>query len=133
VWNTDYDCYCGDTYSVGKYKSITPSLKFQYNSGKKPGKGLILGVGLGSMFAKDRGTEQTYKLNAETDRYEVGSEIRRGKWDFNSIAPSFTVGAGFRLLRVPITLQANYYWANTTEGWMIAAGGLGVKVGLSRK
>jgi hypothetical protein len=132
-WNTAYECYCDDTYSAGKYRSVTPSVKIQYNTGKRAGRGLMLGVGLGYMFTKDRGKEQSYRLDNETGLYARLGELRDGRWDFYSIAPSFSVGVGFRLFRVPVTVQSSYYFAKTTEGWMAAAGGMGVKIGLTRK
>jgi hypothetical protein len=113
-WNTKYDCYCGDTYSKGRFRSFTPSVKFMYNTGKKPGNGLFLGAGLGYMFAKDRGTEQTYVLDPNTNMFTVGKNVVTGKWDFNSIAPSATWGVGFRVAKFPVAINNTWYFANTT-------------------
>ncbi len=131
-WNTGYECYCDDLYSKGKFRSVTPSVKLTYNTGKKEGNGFIAGVGLGYMFAKDRGTEQSYTYNATTNVYELGKGITDGNWDFNSIAPSVTLGVGFRVLKVPVAFQSVYYFAKTSDGWMAAAGGAGFKIGLKR-
>jgi hypothetical protein len=132
-WNTKYESYCGDMYSKGRFTSITPSVKVSYYSSKKPGRGLIATLGLGYMFARDRGIEQPYKTNTENGSIElVNEEIRPGNWDFNSLAPNFGIGFGFRLFKLPIQLHQTYYFANTTEGWMPAAGGVGVKIGLKQ-
>jgi hypothetical protein len=131
-WNTGYECYCDDKYSIGKFRSFTPSVKISYNTGKKEGRGLIAGIGLGYMFAKDRGTEQTYLYDQLTNSYSYGKNISAGKWDFNSIAPSFNLGVGFRLLKLPVSFNSMYYFAKSTDGWMAAAGGVGFKVGLRK-
>jgi hypothetical protein len=131
-WNTKYDCHCGDTYSKGKFSSFTPSIKFMYNTGKKPGNGLFLGVGMGYMFAKDRGTEQTYTLNPVTNSFETGKNIITGKWDFNSIAPSATWGVGFRVAKFPVAINNTWYFAKTTYGWDLVTGGMGLKLGLKK-
>jgi len=92
----------------------------------------VAGVGLGYMFAKDRGTEQSYTEDKLSGSIVYSTEITAGKWDFNSLAPSFNIGVGFRVLRFPVSLQTVYYFAKTTEGWMAVAGGAGVKIGLKR-
>jgi hypothetical protein len=131
-WNTGYECYCDDVYSKGKFRSFTPSVKIIYNTGKKEGNGFIAGVGLGYMFAKDRGTEQPYTYDAATNLYETGKDISPGNWDFNSIAPSFTLGVGFRVLKIPVSFLSIYYFAKATDGWTAAAGGAGFKIGLKK-
>jgi len=131
-WSTGYSCYCDDMYSVGKYTSVTPSVKLTYNTGKREGMGLSAGVGLGYVFARDRGTEQSYTYDKATNIYQIGKDVTPGNWDFNSIAPSVTLGVGFRVLKVPVTFQSEYYFAKTTEGWMATAGGVGLKIGLKR-
>ncbi len=131
-WNTKYECYCDDVYSKGHFISVTPSVKVTYYTGKKEGNGLMAGIGLGYMFAKDRGTEQAYSYDLLTNKNILAKEMTNGKWDFNSIAPSFSLGVGFRLLKLPVAMQSVYYFAKTTDGWMATAGGMGIKVGLRR-
>lgn len=130
-WKTGYECYCDDMYSKGDFRSITPSVKIIYNTGKEEGRGLTAGIGLGYMFAKDRGTEQSYLYNEAAKTYTYG-DAAAAKWDFNSIAPSFTVGVGFRVFRLPVSFNSIYYFAKTTEGWMATAGGVGFKVGFKK-
>ena len=132
-WNTKYECFCDDIYSKGHFVSVTPSVKITYNTGKKGGNGLVAGIGLGYMFAKDRGTEQTYMSDPVTSIKTVSNEIVPGKWDFNSIAPSFSLGVGFRVLKLPVVFNSVYYFAKTTtEGWVAAAGGVGFKIGFKK-
>lgn len=132
-WNTGYECYCDSMYSKGKFRSFTPSVKMAYNTGKREGMGFTIGVGLGYMFARDRGTEQPYSYDVANNINVLNTkDIADGNWDFNSIAPSFSLGVGFRVLKVPVTFQSEYYFAKTTEGWMATAGGVGFKIGLRR-
>jgi hypothetical protein len=132
-WNTGYESYCDSMYSKGKFRSITPSVKIAYNTGKKEGMGLMAGVGLGYMFAKDRGTEQPYTYDvANNSNILNDKDISNGNWDFNSISPSFSLGVGFRVLKMPVAFQSTYYFAKTTEGWMATAGGVGFKIGLRK-
>jgi hypothetical protein len=131
-WNTRYKDQYEGVLSKGKWTSVTPSVKLTYSTGKKEGTGFVAGVGLGYMFAKDRGTEQSYIEDKLTGSFIYNAEITTGKWDFNSLAPSFNFGIGFRVLRFPVSLQTIYYFAKTTDGWMAAAGGAGVKIGLKR-
>ncbi len=132
-WNTGYECFCDSMYSQGKFKSFTPSVKLTYSTGKKEGMGFVVGVGVGYMFAKDRGTEQPYSYDVATNTNIVNDKaLTKGNWDFNSISPSFSLGVGFRVLKIPVTFQSVYYFANTTEGWMATAGGAGFKIGLRR-
>lgn len=131
-WKTGYESYCDDdVYAKGNFRSITPSVKIIYNTGKKEGKGLMAGIGLGYMFAKDRGTEQSYLYNESVKAYTYGPATA-AQWDFNSIAPSFTLGVGFRVLRLPMVFNSTYYFAKTTEGWMATAGGVGLKIGFRK-
>lgn len=132
-WNTGYSCYCDSVYSQGRFRSFTPSVKLTFNTGKREGMGLVAGVGLGYMFAKDRGTEQPYTYDVATNTNVLNEKDKvQGNWDFSSIAPSFSVGVGFRVLKVPVTFQSEYYFAKTTEGWMATAGGIGFKIGIRR-
>src|SRR6476619_1397634 len=59
-WHTGYTDQYDGVLSKGKWTSVTPSVKITYSTGKKEGSGFVAGVGLGYMFAKDRGTEQSY-------------------------------------------------------------------------
>jgi hypothetical protein len=58
--------------------------------------------------------------------------VKTGKWDFSSIAPSFSLGIGFRVFKLPASFNSIYYFANSTEGWMPAAGGVGFKLGFRK-
>ncbi|MBL7730451.1 MAG: hypothetical protein JNM88_04670 [Chitinophagaceae bacterium] len=131
-WNTGYECYCDDTYTTGRFTSFTPSVKITYSTGKRQGSGLIGGIGLGYMFARDRGFEQTYTKDAATQTTELSKDRTPGNWDFSSIAPSATIGVSFRLFRYPVVLHNTYYFARTTEGWMPAAGGAGFTFGFRK-
>jgi hypothetical protein len=130
-WKTGYECYCEDMYSKGNFRSITPSVKVIYNTGKKEGRGLMASLGLGYMFAKDRGTEQTYVYDESSKTYTYGIS-NDAKWDFNSIAPSFSIGVGFRVFKLPVSLNSGYYFAKTTDGWLPVAGGAGFKIGFRK-
>jgi hypothetical protein len=130
-WKTGYECYCEDMYSKGDYRIITPSVKLSYNTGKKEGRGLMATLGLGYSFAKDRGTEQTYVYDESLKSYSDGM-ASPAKWDFTSIAPSFSLGVGFRLFKLPVSFSSGYYFGNTTEGWTVTAGGAGFKVGFRK-
>jgi hypothetical protein len=131
-WNTDYECYCDAVYSKGHFTSLTPSVKFTYNTGKKTGRGILAGIGLGYMFARDHGTEQSYVYDASTGKKTTGNEIKNGNWSFTSISPSATLGFGFRVLRFPVAINNVYYFAKDTKGWAAIAGGIGVKIGFRR-
>ena len=131
-WNTRYECYCEDSmYSKGKFQSVTPSIKINYNTGKKRGRGLIAGLGLGFIIAKDRGTEQSYLYDENIKSYVLG-QSQPGKWDFAGIAPSFNLGIGFRVFHLPVSLNTGYYFAKTTEGWEPVGGGAGFTVILKK-
>jgi hypothetical protein len=130
-WKTGYESFCDDVHSKGKFRSITPSVKLTFNTGKQKDRGLMAGVGLGYVFAKDRGTEEDYSYD-ETGRTYTYSNKVDGKWDFNSVSPSFLLGVGFRLFKLPVSFNTTYYFANSTEGWVATAGGVGFKVGLRK-
>jgi hypothetical protein len=130
-WKTGYESFCGDVHSKGKFTSITPSVKLTVNTGKQKDRGLMAGVGLGYVFAKDRGTVEDY-IYDESGRTYIYSNIADGNWDFNSVSPSFLLGVGFRLFKLPVSFNTTYYFANTTEGWVATAGGVGFKVGLRK-
>ena len=131
-WNTKYECYCDDTYSRGRFSSITPSVKLALSTGKKEGKGVFAVVGLGYMIAKDRGTEQSYTPASPTSEAIVGKDIVKGEWDFTSIAPSMALGVNFRILHHSVSISNTYYFAKTTEGWGAVTGGIGITVGLKK-
>jgi hypothetical protein len=131
-WNTKYECYCEDTYSTGRFSSITPSVKLAFSTGKKTGKGVFAAIGLGYMIAKDRGTEQSYSPGSLTSEAVIGKDIVKGKWDFTSIAPSVAFGVHFRAFHRPFSISNTYYFAKTTEGWGAAAGGAGIFIGLKK-
>jgi len=131
-WNTNYECYCDDEYSKGRWSSITPSVRLVFNSGRKMGNGFVASVGLGYMFARDRGTEQPYIMDETDSGTTLTGEAINGKWDFNSLAPSASIGVNVRILRLPVTFDYILYMAKSTEGWMPAAGGIGIKVGFHR-
>jgi hypothetical protein len=131
-WNTKYDCYCDDIYSKGHFSSITPSVKLVFNTGGKMKQGFVASLGLGYMFAKDRGTEQPYILDNVTGaKILTGKEVS-GKWDFNSISPSISAGANVKLFHLPVSFGYTFYMAKTTKGWEPTAGGIGFKVGIHK-
>jgi hypothetical protein len=131
-WNTKYECYCDDTYSKGHFSSITPSVKLAFSTGRKEGKGVFAAIGLGYMFAKDRGTEQSYTPGTLTSEAIVGKDIVNGKWDFTSIAPSASVGINFRAFHHPFSISNTYYFAKTTSGWEAVTGGAGITFGFKK-
>jgi len=131
-YNSNYESYCENIYSKGHFVSVTPSAKFIYNTGKRTGNGLFVGVGIGYMFAKDRGIEQPYTKDNLTNTIVMGKDIVNGRWDFNSFAPSMIYGVGFRLFHLPFAVTNTYYFANTTKGWDAVTGGIGIKVGFRK-
>jgi len=131
-WNTNYEDYYEGVYSKGHFTSITPSVRVVFNSGRKMGTGFVASVGLGYMFAKDRGIEQPYITDEVNGGNILTGKAVNGKWDFNSIAPSASFGVNVRILRIPFTFGYNLYFAKSTRGWEPEAGGIGVKVGLHR-
>ncbi|MDP4263803.1 MAG: hypothetical protein Q8941_14845 [Bacteroidota bacterium] len=132
-WNTRYKDYSDNVYSRGHFSSLTPSIKFIYSTGKKPGNGLFAGIGLGYMIARDRGTEQPYTLDPFSNAMTVNDkDIVTGRWDFNSVSPSLVYGIGFRLFHFPVALNNTYYFAKTTKGWDAVTGGIGLKMGFRR-
>lgn len=131
-WNTNYECYCDDVYSKGHFSSITPSVRLVYNTGKKMETGFVASLGLGYMFAKDRGEEQPYvKDNTMGTTILIGKAVP-GNWDFKSIAPSISAGLDVKIFHLPFSFGYTIYMAKTTKGWEPAAGGLGIKVGIHR-
>jgi hypothetical protein len=131
-WNTNYECYCDDVYSKGHFRSVTPSVRLVFNSGKKMGNGFVATVGLGYMFAKDRGTEQPYIKDEINGGTILTGESLSGKWDFNSLAPSASFGVNVRILRLPVSFDYILYVAKASRGWEPAAGGIGIKAGFHR-
>ena len=131
-WNTRYEDYLDNIYSKGHFIATTPSVKLLFNTGKRTGSGLVLGLGLGYMIAHDRGTEQAYAFDSTTNTRIIDKALRQANWDFNSIAPSVTFGYGFRLLRFPVTINNVYYFGKDTKGWAALAGGMGITFGLKR-
>lgn len=131
-WSTAYEVYCCDTYSKGHYTTVTPSVKFIYNTGKQTGKGFFAGAGIGYMFAKDRGTEQSYTKDPGTGQIVLGKDITSSNYDFHSIAPSFIWGIGLRVCGFPVSVINTNYFAKTSVGWMAAATGVGIKFGFGR-
>jgi hypothetical protein len=131
-WKTNYETYCCDVYSKGKYTSVTPSVKFFYNTGRQTGKGFFAGLGLGYMIAKDRGIERSYSVDPMTGTTEFGKDIIEGNWDFHSIAPSVTLGVGLRVWNLPVGITNTYYFAKTPWGFQAAEGGVGLKIGFKK-
>jgi hypothetical protein len=132
VWSTPYEVYCGDIYSKGKYTAITPSVKLLYYLGKREGHGFFIGAGVGYIFAKDRGTEQPYTFDGSSEPV-IGKDITKGKWDFNSIAPSLTFGYQFSICKLPVSIVSTTYIAKTTCGWQAVQSGIGLNIGLKKR
>jgi hypothetical protein len=126
-WKTDYETYCCDVYSKGTYSSVIPSIKMKFDPGKR-NKGVFAGIGLGYVFAKDRGTEQPYSVETGV----TGKDITYGNWDFNRIAPSFSWGVGFKISRYPVALTNTNYFANTPWGFGSISSGIGLRVSFKR-
>jgi len=131
-WNTNYEDYYEGVYSKGHFTSITPSVRLVFNSGRKMGTGFVASVGLGYMFARDRGTEQPFISDEGNGSNILTGKAINGKWDFNSIAPSVSFGVNVRIFRMPFTFGYMLYFAKSTTGWDAQAGGIGVKVGMHR-
>ena len=133
LWSTGYECFCDDIHTIGHFSDITPSVKLIYNTGKQTGRGLIAGLGLGYMFARDRGTEQHYTKDPVTLVKTFEDKVSPGNWDFSSIAPSFSIGIGFRLWHFPVSFSSQYYFAHTAaDGWQPTAGGAGFSFGFRK-
>jgi hypothetical protein len=131
-WSTNYECSCDDLYSKGHFSSITPSVRLVFNTGGKMEQGFVASLGLGYMFAKDRGIEQPYVRDNTTGNNILTGKAVYGKWDFNSLAPSISAGLNVKLLHLPFTFGYILYMAKSTKGWEPEAGGIGVKIGLHR-
>ena len=134
-WTTPYENYCCDVYSIGKYSALTPSVKLTWYAGKRKDRGFFFGAGLGYMFAKDRGTEQPYTFDPVTNQMVVNKTdpVTKGKWDFNSIAPSFSWGVTFRAFHLPVSIVNENYFGKTTYGWQAVSTGVGLRIGLGKR
>ncbi|MGQ0739475.1 MAG: hypothetical protein ACT4OJ_10480 [Bacteroidota bacterium] len=130
-WKTAYEVYCCDIFSQGNYMQVIPSVKVKFDPGK-PGKGFFAGGGLGYVFARDRGTEQAYESDPVTGAKTFSSEVKQGNWDFNSIAPSFSWGVGFKIKGFPAAIINTNYFGKTTWGWGPVSAGVGFRFGLSK-
>lgn len=130
-WKTAYEVYCCDVYSKGDYMQIIPSVKIKFDPGK-PNKGFFIGGGLGYVFARDRGTEQPYFSDTVTGIKTFSGEVKQGNWDFNSIAPSFILGVGFKIKGFPAAIVSTNYFGKTTWGWGPVSTGVGFRVGLNK-
>jgi hypothetical protein len=131
-WNTSYETYCCDVYSKGKYSAIIPSVKLTWNAGKRKDRGFFAGVGLGYIFAKDRGTEQSYSITPGTNEMIFNKSAVAGNWDFNSIAPSFSWGVGLKIFHLPVSIVNTNYFAKTTLGWGPVSTSIGFRIGLRK-
>jgi len=127
-WKTNYENYCCDVYSEGRYSIIIPSVKIKFDPGK-PNKGFFIGAGLGYVFAKDRGTEEPYSYDPVTKGRIMSGKVTNGNWDFNSLSPSFNWGVGFRIKGFPVSVINSNYFGKTTEGWHDISTGVGLKLG----
>ncbi len=127
-FKTDYETYCCDVFSKGTYSSVIPSVKMKFDPGKR-NKGIFAGIGLGYVFANDRGTEQPYSYETGI----VGKEITQGNWDFHGIAPSFNWGAGFKIFKVPMAIVNTNYFAKTPWGFGPITTAIGLRVSFKRE
>lgn len=132
VWSTPYEIYCCDIYSKGRYTAVTPSVKLQYNLGKRPGRGFFMGAGIGYMIARDRGTEQPFTYGAPGEMIFTKSPTETN-WDFNSIAPSVNFGYEFRIGSMPMAITSTTYFAKTTCNWQAVSSGIGLRIGFKKR
>jgi hypothetical protein len=131
-WNTSYENYCCNVYSKGKYIAVIPSVKLTWNAGKRKDRGFFAGVGLGYIFAKDRGTEQSYSTTPGTNEMVFTKSAVAGNWDFNSIAPSFSWGVGLKVFRLPVSFVNTNYFAKSTLGWGPVSTSAGIRIGFRK-
>ena len=131
IWKTDYENWCCDMYTVGSYTHILPSVKIKLDPGKQ-NKGFFIGVGLGYVFAKDKGTEQPYSYNAATGIKTIEGEITKGNWGFHTISPSFNWGIAFKICKFPVSVINTNYFGKTPWGGPLATG-VGLRLGLVRE
>ena len=132
LWKTDYENYCCDIYSKGTYTSVIPSVKIKLDPGK-PNRGFFVGVGLGYLIVKDRGTEQPYSYNPATGIKTFEDKITAANWNYQSIAPSFSWGIVFKVKKYPLAIiNTNYFSKTDWYGWGPAATGIGLRVGLKK-
>jgi hypothetical protein len=133
AWKTDYAMMCDDVLSSGTYRAFIPSIKLKLDPGKKY-KGFFISAGIGYAFAKDRGTDETFSVNATTG--VKSSSVTAGNWDFNSISPNFSWGFAMKLFRFPVVISNTNYFAKTGwegfEGMTPIATGVGLKLGLTQ-
>jgi hypothetical protein len=130
-WSTPYENDCCDTYSKGKYSAFISSVKMTWYAGKRKERGFFMGAGLGYIFAKDRGTEQSYLFNPASEKV-LDTTVVHGSWDFNSFAPTLHWGLGFRIFHLPVKLVNEIYFARTTIGWGPVSATTGIRVGFRK-
>lgn len=131
VWKTNYENWCCDVHSVGKYSTVIPSLKFRFDPGKQ-NKGFFIGAGIGYAVVRDHGSEEPYTVDPASGTKTNNGAMTPGNWDYNSISPSFQWGFSFKAFKLPVSIVNTAYWGKSTEGWTAVAAGTGLKIGLNK-
>jgi hypothetical protein len=128
-FKSNYENWCDD-HRVGNYTRVIPSVRVVFDPGKIY-KGVFVGAGLGYAFVNDQGTKQAYTTDKATGLYTYQGTPVNGSWYKSTIAPSVSLGAGFKLHRIPIGISNTFYFGDTGDGTPLSIG-LNLRVGLSK-
>lgn len=138
-WKTNYEYWCCDFYSKGEYQSVIPSIKLKFDPGKQY-KGFFVIAGIGYSFTKDRGTEQSYVVDASSGVKSFQGSATQGNWDINGLAESISWGFSFKIAGHPVSVINSNYLANAVVGsqgisfvqWSGISTAVGIRLGLSK-
>ena len=128
-FKSNYENWCDD-HRVGNYTRVIPSVRIVFDPGKIY-KGVFVGAGLGYAFVNDQGTKQAFTTDKATGLYTYQGTPVNGSWYKSTIAPSVSLGVGFKLHRIPVGISNTFYFGDTDDGLPLSMG-LNLRVGLSR-
>jgi hypothetical protein len=128
-FKSNYENWCDD-HRVGNYTRVIPSVRVVFDPGKIY-KGVFVGAGLGYAFVNDHGTKQAYTTDKATGLMTYQGTPVNGSWYKNTIAPSISLGVGFKLHRIPVGISHTLYFGDTGDGTPLSVG-LNLRVGLSK-
>jgi len=128
-FKSNYENWCDD-HRVGNYTRVIPSVRVVFDPGKIY-RGVFVGAGLGYAFINDQGTKQAFTTDKATGLYTYQGTLVHGSWYKNTIAPSVSLGVGFKLHRIPVGISNTFYFGDTDDGTPLSFG-LNLRVGLSK-